>query len=196
MNPDVNLSLQTVVVILILIGTFVMKGWTVVTQTLVAEPKTVTETKISPFRVLDVPIPTAGQPLDFKLSTVECQKKTQTYMYAGIGMILVGYLFAWLEVSEGAKIHPMVSGIMSLATFIGNVLVILACWTWSHEATDACVTGTVATPAASTDTSKKGMALYVVFPAAIIGLLLSFAEAYDFVENMSTKGRAKFAFEF
>lgn len=214
LSAKINITIQTILFIVIVLSTLMTKKWTSsIANTDIAagaagkDPNAYKKGDIiaatSPFHTTYTPNATdvggVWTGLGTKQQSSECQKKTQNMVYAGLSLVLVGWIFGWVEVMEGAKINRTVSGIMSLSTFIGYALLLSSVFVWdkaSGGADDNC--STVLAPPLATPTQAdkhKGMGYYMVVIAAVSGLILSFAEAYEFVENFSKHGHG-FDFEF
>jgi hypothetical protein len=215
LSAKINITIQTILFIVIVLSTLMTKKWSArIANTDIAAgtaPKDVNAyTKgdviaaTSPFHETYYPKDKAGvggswTGLGTKVGVSECQKKTQNMVYAGLSLVLVGWIFGWVEVMEGAKINRTVSGLMSLTTFIGYALLLSSVFVWDRASGG---TSTNCQPIGKnllTDPTKaavhKGIGYYMVVVAAVSGLILSFAEAYEFVENFSKNGHG-FDFEF
>lgn len=215
LSAKINITIQTILFIVIVLSTLMTKKWTSsIANTNIAKgvaPNDPNEYKkgdiiaaTSPFHTTYTPHAAAGvggvwTGLGTKQASSECQKKTQTMVYAGLSLVLVGWIFGWVEVMEGAKINRTVSGLMSLSTFIGYALLLSSVFVWDKASGGSGTNcSTVLTPSiaeANQADNHKGMGYYMVVAAAVSGLILSFAEAYEFVETFSKHGHG-FDFEF
>lgn len=218
LSAKINITIQTILFIVIVLSTLMTKKWTssIANDTITApaaadkahDPNAYKKGDIiaatSPFHTTYTPndATTVGgvwTGLGTKQPASACQKKTQNMVYAGLSLVLVGWIFGWVEVMEGAKINRTVSGIMSLSTFIGYALLLSSVFVWDKASggADANCSTVLAPPLVDPKLADthKGMGYYMVVIAAVSGLILSFAEAYEFVENFSKHGHG-FDFEF
>jgi len=223
LSAKINITIQTILFIVIVLSTLMTKKWTssVANVDITAPSPPVAGKDTNSYKKGDIiaatsPFHTTYTPNDAtatsaggvwtglgtKQGPIACQKKTQNMVYAGLSLVLVGWIFGWVEVMEGAKINRTVSGLMSLSTFIGYALLLSSVFVWDKASGGVSPDADGCAPVGAKDlvdptqaTVHKGMGYYMVVVAAVSGLILSFAEAYEFVETFSKHGHG-FDFEF